>query len=410
MELRKGYKQTEVGVVPKDWNVTRLGEIAVIQRGASPRPIDSPIWFNENSDVGWVRISDVTRSGIYLNETTQKLSEAGIRNSRPVAPNSLIMSICATVGRPIITLFPTCIHDGFVVFDKTTTNQLLLYYILQSIEPDWSKHGQTGSQMNLNTGLIRGTQVPLPPTKVEQEAIAEALSDADALIASLEQLIAKKRCIKQGAMQELLTGKRRLPGFSGDWVEKTLGDVSTFFKGRGLPKSSLTPSGADRCIHYGELFTQYGHTIEEVISRTDATADSFLSSANDVLMPTSDVTPSGLAKASCILEDGIVLGGDILVIRTEMGLVNGTFLSCLIRLEEQQVLQLVTGSTVYHLYASDMKNFMLRLPSYDEQTAIATILSDIDAETAALETKLAKARQVKQGMMQELLTGRIRLV
>ena len=216
MELREGYKRTEVGVIPEDWTVLSLSQTANrITRGASPRPIDSPIWFDAQSSVGWVRISDVTRSKRYLLETTQKLSEAGIRRSRPVSSGSLIMSICATVGRPTETRIDTCIHDGFVVFDQPKVEQSFLYHVLAALEPTWSKHGQTGSQMNLNTGLINGCLVPVPSTKEEQRAIATALSDVDALLDGLDRLIAKKRDIKQAAMQQLLTGKTRLPGFEG---------------------------------------------------------------------------------------------------------------------------------------------------------------------------------------------------
>jgi len=193
-----------------EWETSQLGEIASIQRGASPRPIDSPIWFNTESQVGWVRISDVTSAGMYLSQTTQHLSPLGIKHSRPVGRGSLIMSICATVGRPIITAIDTCIHDGFVVFDSLRVNREFLYYVLGSIENDWSRHGQTGSQMNLNTGLISRTEVPVAPTPDEQEAIAAVLSDMDAEIATLEAKLAKARQIKQGMMQELLTGKTRL--------------------------------------------------------------------------------------------------------------------------------------------------------------------------------------------------------
>jgi len=117
-------------------------------------------------------------------------------------------------------------------------------------------------------------------------------------------------------------------------------------------------------------------------------------------MPTSDVTPRGLAKASCVTVDGVILGGDILVIRSDVNRIVGSFLSYLIRREEDQVLQLVTGTTVFHLYGSDMKRFTFKMPSVAEQKAIVAVLHDMDAELAAL----------KQGMMQELLTGRIRLV
>jgi type I restriction enzyme S subunit len=244
----------------------------------------------------------------------------------------------------------------------------------------------------------------------EQRSIATALSDVDALLAKLDQFIAKKRDLKQAAMQQLLTGQTRLPGFSGEWEVKRLGDLASFFKGKGLPKSALIPFGAEPCIHYGELFTQYAETIGEIISRTDDSQNSFRSVENDVLMPTSDVTPRGLAKASCVTVDGVILGGDILVIRSDRKRVCGTFLSYVIRSEEDQVLQLVTGSTVFHLYGSDMKKFTFSMPLLSEQTAIATVLSDMDAEITALEARRDKTRALKQGMMQELLTGRIRLV
>jgi type I restriction enzyme S subunit len=224
MEMNNHYKHTDVGMIPEDWDAVPLGSLAhSVNRGASPRPIDSPIWFEDSSLTGWVRISDVTQSGRYLLYTTQHLSSQGIRSSRFIPIGSLIMSICATVGHPIETRIPSCIHDGFVVFENPRVDQGFLYYVLKQMEPHWSSRGQTGSQMNLNTELIKGTLVAIPPTKAEQEAIAEVLTNADTLIESLEHLIAKKRLVKEGTMQALLTGKKRLPGFNGKWEVKRLG-------------------------------------------------------------------------------------------------------------------------------------------------------------------------------------------
>ena len=201
--------QTRLPGFSGEWEVKRLGELAKIQRGASPRPIDSPVWFDQNSSIGWVRISDVTCSGMFLTETTQRLSPLGVKHSRPVATGSLIMSICATVGRPIITRIDVCIHDGFVVFDNLEADQLFAYYVLKWIEPDWTRHGQTGSQMNLNTGLINGTVLKLAP-RDEQTAIAAVLSDMDAELSALVARRDKTRDLKQAMMQELLTGRTRL--------------------------------------------------------------------------------------------------------------------------------------------------------------------------------------------------------
>ena len=146
---------------------------------------------------------------MFLRETTQRLSTLGVQHSRPVSKGSLIMSICATVGRPVITEIDVCIHDGFVVFDNLQAETLFVYYVLKWLEPDWSKYGQTGSQMNLNTGLITGTCISLPPIP-EQTAIAKMLGDMDAELAALDQRCDKTRALKQGMMQELLTGKTRL--------------------------------------------------------------------------------------------------------------------------------------------------------------------------------------------------------
>src|SRR5688572_13967358 len=140
---------------------------------------------------------------MYLTETTQRLSPLGVQNSRPVSRGSLIMSICATVGRPIITAITTCIHDGFVVFDNLSANKHFLYYILKFIETDWSRHGQTGSQMNLNTGLINRTEVSVPSTLAEQTAIAAVLADMDVEIYALQAKLVKVRCLKQGMTQKL---------------------------------------------------------------------------------------------------------------------------------------------------------------------------------------------------------------
>ena len=206
----KGYKQTELGEIPEDWNISNLGTLAGITRGASPRPIDSPIWFDGNSDIGWVRISDVTKSSKYLTQTVQKLSQAGVRQSRFVEKHSLIMSICATVGRPILTKVDVCIHDGFVVFSNPTVNKDFLYYFFTFIEQDWSKHGQTGSQMNLNTGLINSTLMRVPSNMDEQASIANCIADIDTELLTIQTRLNKTQQLKQGMMQELLTGRTRL--------------------------------------------------------------------------------------------------------------------------------------------------------------------------------------------------------
>ncbi len=185
------------------------------------------------------------------------------------------------------------------------------------------------------------------------------------------------------------------------WVK--LGEEAEFHKGRKYLKYDAVDEGKYEFIHYGELFTTYKEYIKEVHSRIDENKGAFISKENDVLMPTSDVTPTGLATACCIKKNGVVLGSDILVVRVKSKL-EGVFLSYLIRFNKRKILQLVKGTTVYHLYASDLKNLKIPLPPLPEQQKIAEILETVDNTIEKTEKIIEKYKRIKQGLMQELLT------
>ena len=410
MEVRHGYKQTGVGVLPDEWEVKRLGELADIVSGGTPRTNEPSYW---NGGIKWCTPTDITRcAGKYLTETERTISRDGLNNSGAtlLPVGALLLCSRATIGEIKIAGTPICTNQGFksLVCRPRVSNEFL-YYKLLTMKQQMVERAFGSTFLEISTRNVSSLEVATP-LHDEQTSIAAALSDVDALLAGLDRLIAKKRDLKQAAMQQLLTGQTRLPGFRGEWEVRRLGDIATFYKGRSLPKSSLSLYGAEPCVHYGELFTRYPETIDTILSRTDDTVGAFRSVANDVLMPTSDVTPRGLAKASCVQVDGVILGGDILVIRCNSKLVVGSFLSYKIRHQEDQILQLVTGTTVFHLYGRDMAKLTLSMPSVEEQTAIAAVLSDMDAELAALEARRDKTRALKQAMMQELLTGRTRLL
>ena len=189
---------------------------------------------------------------------------------------------------------------------------------------------------------------------------------------------------------------------------RTIGSIATFSKGSGLAKSDLVADGAHPCVHYGELFTRYGAIIDVVRSRTGRDLP-VKSEVGDVLMPTSDVTPRGLAKASALLSANVGLGGDVLIIRPDRAKADSRFLAYAIRHNVNQVLKLVRGSTVYHLYAADMRHFELPSLPLAEQSRVADVLKDSDDLINSLERMITKKQAIKQGMMQELLTGRTRL-
>ena len=188
-----------------------------------------------------------------------------------------------------------------------------------------------------------------------------------------------------------------------DWELKKLGDIANFYKGKGLPKADIVEEGENKCIHYGELFTKYNQIITSIASRTNKKDEFFLSKENDVLMPTSDVTPNGLATASALFEDDIILGGDILIIRPIKNLY-AAFLSYQISMHRQQIMSLVSGTTVYHLYGSDMAKFKFAVPDFNEQKRIIKALSDVDDLISNLDKLISKKKAIKQGAMQQLLT------
>ncbi len=209
---------------------------------------------------------------------------------------------------------------------------------------------------------------------------------------------------QRGGAGRPLVPRLRFPEFreAGEWKKKKLGDLVTFFKGKWLPKSEILKSGETPCIHYGEIFTVYSEVITNVISRTDSKKDIFLSLANDVLMPTSDVTPSGLAKASCLKLGNIILGGDILIIRANQKVISSEFLARQIRYLEQQVLKLVSGTTVFHLYSSAIEKLKVCFSDIKEQQKIADCLSSLDDLITAQAQKVDVLKTHKKGLMQQL--------
>ena len=204
------FKETKVGRIPEAWKAIQIGEFSKIRRGASPRPIGDAKYFAENGR-GWVRIADVTSSSKKLQKTLQYLSELGASRSVSVNPGDLIMSICATIGKPIIVDMKACIHDGFILFSQFhgAASTDYIYYLLQLLEGSFVAKGQEGTQKNLNTNLVRKTYVPLPPLD-EQHKIAEIISETDAKIEKEKAFKSELEQLKKGLMQVLLTGKVRV--------------------------------------------------------------------------------------------------------------------------------------------------------------------------------------------------------
>ena len=214
----------------EDWEQRKLGDLAEIVRGASPRPISDPKWFDNNSDVGWLRIADVTAQDGRIRYLEQKISELGQEKTRVVKIPHLLLSIAATVGKPVINYVPTGVHDGFLIFLNPKFNILYTFWWLEMFREKWNKYGQPGSQVNLNSDLVKNQVINIPNEK-EQEKISSFLESLDKIITLHQHKLKKLNLAKKALLQKLFprNGSQfpvvRFKGFTDAWEQCKLGDL-----------------------------------------------------------------------------------------------------------------------------------------------------------------------------------------
>lgn len=413
MDMRIGYKRTEVGVIPDDWEVKRLHALADrimvgIASAATHAYRDRGVVMFRNQNIKPGRLDD--RDVLYIDE----VYEENYRNKRLKAGDLLT----ARTGYPGTTSIVPPQYQGAQSFTTLITrprqnlvdSEYLCCYVNSEAGKNYFGRNQIGGgQKNVNAGSLKHLPVALPPTKAEQQAIAKALSDADALIGSLEQLIAKKHGIKQGAMQELLTGERRLPGFAGKWTEKAIGQVADIDNDNLA--ANTKPNYFFRYISLDDVEKGVLKGTTEVVFKSAPSRARRRIRKGDVLFGT--VRPN--LQSHCIIthevEDYICSTG-FAVIRCRSGQAVPWFIFANLfgHNMKRQIERLIAGSNYPAVNGRDVRELRLVMPEPEEQQAIASALSDMDVEVAALEEKRAKALKIKQGMLQELLTGRIRLV
>ncbi len=414
-KLKPGFKQTEVGVIPEDWEVALLDSVAKRGSGHTPDKKHPEYW---DGEIKWISLKDSDRlDALYINETAARITLAGIANSSAILhpAGTVILSRDAGVGKSAITMDMMAVSQHFMAWQcGPRLDNHFLYYWLQAEKPEFERIAFGNTIKTIGLPYFKKLEIPLP-TFNEQQAIATALSDVDALITSLDRLIAKKRDIKQATMQQILTGKTRLPGFSGEWQLFNMADNSTL-KARigwqGLTTAEYLKEGEYYLVTGtdfidGKIDWDKCHFVDA--KRYDQDKNIQLR-AGDVLL-TKDGT---IGKVAYIdhLPSVATLNSGVFVIRPKNNKYYSLYLYYVLSSSIFDIFlkQLKAGSTISHLYQKDFVSFNFWAPSWEEQQAIAAILSDMDAEITALEQKRDKARALKQGMMQELLTGKTRLV
>ncbi len=412
MEVKPGYKQTEVGVFPEDWAIVRLVDIsAFITKGATPTTYGFS-W--QSFGILFLRSECVSPAGLDLGQSMLISTKAHqALNRSAIQSGDLLITITGNVGRVVIVpekIVKANINQHIArirIVDQVTYPIWVYHFLSQStVRQKFEKitTGQAYPQISLSQ--VRNAIIPRPSIS-EQHAIASALSDVDALLSGLDRFIAKKRDLKQAAMQQLLTGKTRLPGFSGEWEVKKLGDVIEQIIGGGTPSRSNPAYWGNEIpwVTVKDFATFNPRNTQEAITKIG-----LYKSASHLIPAGNLITSTRMALGRAVIYDvDVAINQDLKALyikQTE----SVDFLYYWFEYNARSIDDLGSGSTVKGISISELKNIpFLGLP-LTEQTAIATVLSDMDAELAALEARHDKTRQLKLGMMQELLTGRIRLV
>lgn len=377
-KIPAGYKKTEVGTIPEDWVIKSLGDVLKIKHGKSQKDVS-----DKNGSY------PILASGGVI----------GMANKFIYNKPSVLIGRKGTIDAPqymetpfwsVDTLFYSEIFDG-------NYPRFLFYKFLLV---DWYAHNEASGVPSLNAKTIEQISVSMPPTRAEQTAIATALNDADALITQLEKLIAKKRLIKQGAMQQLLKPQ---PG----WQTKKLGEIADVVGG-GTP-STFKSSYWNGNINWFTP-TEIGDKKYSYQSIRKITQEGFANSSAKLLSPGTILLTSraSIGDVSILMTEGCTNQGFQSLVAKES--VDTEFLYYVALTLKPILQQNASGSTFLEISPKKLKAINIKIPDKSQQISISQALSDIDKEIDALEAKLAKYKQIKQGMMQSLLTGKVRLL
>jgi len=405
MEVRQGYKQTEVGVIPDDWEIERLGNSFEFKNGLNKEKI----FFGQGTPI--VNYMDVYRNtGLLAKDITGKvtLTNIELRNYEVRKGDVFFTRTSETVDEigistVILEDVIETVFSGFVLRARPLNLKFQLEfkrYCFSSaiIRKQISTTSSYTTRALTNGRHLSNVIIPLPSIE-EQTAIATALNDADALISSLEKLIAKKRAIKQGAMQELLRPKE-------GWEEKTLGEIGECIIGLTYSPDNVKESGT--LVLRSSNVQGNSLCFEDNVYVDNKVSDKLIVQENDILICVRNGSRDLIGKCALIKGSAIgeTFGAFMSLFRSPFNVfVFNMFQSSIIKKQIDEYL----GATINQITNKSLNSFVIPFPTIEEQNQITTILSDMDAEIAGLEEKLSKYKMLKQGMMQELLTGRIRL-
>ena len=397
--VKKGYKQTEIGVIPEDWEVKRLGDIG------EPK-MCKRIFKNQTKKSGDIPFYKIGTFGKKADAFISKDMYEEYKNKFPYPKKGeILISASGTIGKTVVYNGENAYYQDSNIVWITNNEKLiknnLLYYYYQIIK--WTTENTTISR--LYNDILKEIKIPIPQ-KPEQEKIAKVLSDTDELIENLKELITKKEDIKKATMQQLLTGKKQLKGFSGEWVKRNIKKFGTVITGATPPTNiQYYWNGNIPWITPTDITEQKNISISERMITSEGLKQIRTIPKNSILV----TCIASIGKNAILTKEGACNQQINAIIPNDK--FDYEFIYYLIELNKNYLIAKagVTATPIISKY--DFEQFEFYVPQdINEQKAIAKILSDMDEEIEALKEKLEKIKAIKQGMMQELLSGRIRLI
>lgn len=404
---------------PAEWNEKTFIEFMKIKRGASPRPIES--YLTSSTDgVNWIKIGDAPRYGKYIISTAERITPKGALHSVRVYPGDFILSNSMSFGRPYILNIDGCIHDGWLRlydFQSEATDEFL-YYLLSSsyVQRQYESFAAGSGVQNLNKEVVKKVNVVLPSIP-EQEEIARTLSLFDTYIDDLAELIEKKKGIRDGALEDLMSGKTRIGGFKTEWAEYPFEVYYSTLPNNTFSRDKLSEHGEIGDIHYGDVLIKYGDVLtdDDSIPRikdiSQVKENWYLRKHDVIIADTAEDEAVGKVVQIGTVSIPLVGGLHTVVCRPNYDTAEG-FLGYYMnsKLYHDQLYPYITGIKVSSISKKSFGETMLNIPAdVNEQAAIVSVLSEMDNEIRDLETEREKIIQIREGAMDDLLTGRVRL-